>query len=108
MGASLRPGEIERGKASARQLSEPRDLPRPGDHYDLDGLCLSNALQLRGCHWRLIENHRVGLSCEIGLRHPNVLVIIVIPECAQSLTSALGADSIASHDYCRWRVQVIE
>ena len=108
MGAALGPAEIERREPSTRQLPEPGDLSGSRQYHDLNRLCLGNPLELRGRHRRLVKNHRVRGSPEIGLRYANVRVVIVIAERAQSLLRALGGCSVACHDYGRGRVQVVE
>jgi hypothetical protein len=108
MRPALGAGEIERGEASTRQLSEPGNLSRSRQYNDLHRFCLSGSLELRGRNRRLEENHRVRRSSEIVLRHPKVRVVIVISEGTKSLLRGLGRRSISRHDYGGGRVEVVE
>jgi len=64
----LWPVKIERGQPSTRQLSEPGNLTGRSERNNLNGLCLRDALQFRGSHWRLVKNHGVAARLPISPR----------------------------------------
>src|SRR5207247_1475320 len=105
----LGPGKIERGQPSTRQLSEPGNLTGRSERNNLNGLCLRDALQFRGSHWRLVKNHGVcGEATDFATSHIDGLVVLVIAERSQN-ARGLGRGGLVACDYdSRWRIQIIE
>ncbi len=109
MRATLGPVKIQRGESPSRQLSEPGDFARRCNHNDLNRLRLRDAVQLRGRHRRLIENHRVrGGAPDIAPSHGDRLVILVVAKGSKGARCLGGGGFVARDNKRRRRIEIIE
>jgi hypothetical protein len=100
--------EDDRYQAPSRELPQRRNFSRLGEHDYFHGLAPRCPLQLRGRHWRLVEDHSVRGSLHLAFGDVYRVVIVAIAEGSQGVTHLSQSCSAPSDDRRRWRIQIVE
>jgi hypothetical protein len=107
--SSFGPVKIERGEASAGELSEPGDFTGSSQGNYLNRFRLGHPLELGWGHWRLVKNHGMrGGVANLAASHVDRLIIIVIAERSQHASGFGRGGRIARHYNSRRGIQIIE
>jgi hypothetical protein len=104
----FRTGEVQRGEAAARQLSEPGQLAGSCKHHDLDRLGLRNSLKLRGSQRRLIKNHYVCCGLKIRVRDSEIRIVLTVAKGSERTSRFVDGALFPCDDQRRRGIQIVE